>query len=402
VSISGADVVVVGGGVGGLTAALLLADVGAQVTVLERVDDPGDLGAGILLQPNGLAVLMALGLGDALEQAGHVPRRPALRDDRGAVVAELSPPDSGDPWDRLLAMRRSRLHGILLAAVAGRSTIATRFGAQVSTADADGTVELRWRDRISTITADLVVGADGVGSAVRSSGSFGARTRETGGRYVRGLVDGADLGLEGEHWTRLGVFGGVAVDGRTTYFYASATARAIVGAIMARDLDGVRDAWSAVLPAAGPVLRRVADFTSLVITDVVRVDCGRWVDGRVVLLGDAAHAMAPTLGQGANSAIVDAAVLASELDGPTSMPDGLRRYAARRRGAVRRVQNNADRIAVVSGLRQPWLRVARDAALRALAGRPGAAATLARAVHQERPDVLHATVSARRPRAGAS
>lgn len=399
-SVRGADVVVVGGGVGGLTAALLLADVGAHVTVLERVDDPADVGAGILLQPNGLAVLVALGLGDTVAHAGTVPRHSALRDQRGVVVADLAPPDTGHRWDRLLAVRRSRLHRILLAAVAERSTIATRFGAQVSAARGDGTVELRWRDRVSTITADLVVGADGVSSAVRGSGSFDARTRGTGARYVRGLVEGTDLGLEGEYWTGLGLFGGVAVDADTTYFYAAATARTVAGAIAARDLDGLRRAWSAVLPVAGPVLCRVTDVDSLLVTDVVRVDCGRWVDGRVVLVGDAAHAMAPTVGQGANSAIVDAAVLATELAACTSVPDGLARYAARRQRPVRRVQDHADRLTAVSGLRPRWLRAARDSTLRAIARRPGAAARLAGALQQERPDALYADVSARRSHRG--
>lgn len=400
--VSGADVVVVGAGIGGLTAALLLADIGAQVTLLERVDEPGDVGAGILLQPNGLAVLDALGLGEVLERCGRVPGAAALRDERGTVIADLTPPDNGHRWDRLLAMRRSDLHHILLTAVAARSAIGTRFGAHVSSARSDGTVELRWRDRVSSITADLVVGADGVGSAVRGSGAFGARTRETGARYVRGLVEGAGLGIEGEYWTRLGLFGGVALDDSTTYFYAAATALPVAGALMARDFDGVRAAWSAVLPAAEPVLRRVTAFDSLLVTDVVRVDCKRWVDGRMVLLGDAAHAMAPTLGQGANSAIVDAAVLAAELAEQASVSGGLARYSARRRPAVRKVQDRADRLAALSGVRAPLLRAGRDAILRAAAERPGAAARLARAVQQEPPDALHAAVTGRRTRAGAA
>lgn len=400
--VSGADVVIVGAGIGGLTAALLLADIGAQVTLLERVDEPGDVGAGILLQPNGLAVLAALGLGDVLEQSGRVPRAAALRDERGAVVADLTPPDNGHWWDRLLAVRRSCLHDILLTALADRPAIGTRFGAHVSSAGSDGTVELRWRDRVSTITADLVVGADGVGSAVRGSGAFGARTRETGARYVRGLVVGPDLGVEGEYWTRLGLFGGVALDDRTTYFYAAATAPPVAGALMARDVDGMRAAWSAVLPAADPVLRRVTVFDTLLVTDVVRVDCRRWFDGRMVLLGDAAHAMAPTLGQGANSAIVDAAVLTTELHERASVTDGLASYSARRRPAVRKVQDRADRVAALSGVRAAWLRAGRDAVLRMVAGRPGARAGLVRVVQQEPTGALYAAVAGRRSRAGAA
>jgi 2-polyprenyl-6-methoxyphenol hydroxylase-like FAD-dependent oxidoreductase len=81
----------------------------------------------------------------------------------------------------------------------------------------------------------------------------------------------------------------------------------------------------------------VHGFDDLLVNDVARIDCDRWSVGRLVLLGDAAHAMAPNLGQGANSALVDAAVLVAELsDG--SRPDPLGRYARRRRAAVRAVQ----------------------------------------------------------------
>lgn len=397
-----ADVVVVGAGIGGLTAALLLADVGAQVTVLERVDEPADVGAGILLQPNGLAVLHALGLGGQLERAGRIPHTSMLRGGDGQPIADLTPPDHGRPWDHLLALRRSDLHQILLAAAARRGRIVTRFGAEVTAGRSDGSIDLRWRDRVSSISADLVIGADGVGSALRRSGAFGARTRETGARYVRGLVEGADLGLVGEYWTGLGLFGGAAVDDGTTYFYAAATVPPVSDAVAARDVEGFRSAWSAALPVAARVLARVASFDALLVNAVVRVDCRSWVDGRIVLLGDAAHAMAPTLGQGANSAIVDAGTLATELSADGTVADGLARYAARRRPAVRRVQDHADRLSVLSNLRRRWPRGIRDTVLRTVAGRPGASARLARMVQQEDPAALHDGVAGRHLDAGAA
>jgi len=99
----------------------------------------------------------------------------------------------------------------------------------------------------------------------------------------------------------------------------------------------------------------VHGFDDLLVNDVARIDCDRWSVGRLVLLGDAAHAMAPNLGQGANSALVDAAVLVAELsDG--SRPDPLGRYARRRRAAVRAVQDRADTLAALAGVTNPVLR----------------------------------------------
>ena len=397
-----ADVVIVGGGIGGMTAALLFADIGAEVTLLERVDAPAAVGAGILLQPNGLAVLTALGLGEALAGAGYRPRASALRTVGGAKIADLAPPDTGRPWEHLLALRRSRLHEILIDAVAGQSGIVTRFGAGVTATRADGTVELRWRDRTSTLTADLVVGADGVGSAVRRSQGFGARVRDTGACHLRGLVDGTGLDLEGEYWTGVGLFGGVPVGEGTTYFYAAATAPPVATAVAARDLVALRTAWRDALPVAAQVLDRVGGFGDLLITDVERVDCEHWVDGRSVLLGDAAHAMAPTLAQGANSAIVDAAVLTGELSVDRPVADALASYVARRQPAVRRVQDHGDRLAAMSMIGNPWLRAFRDTALRVVARRPGSVPRLAGMMQQEDPVDLHRTVAQRRSDAGAA
>jgi hypothetical protein len=108
---------------------------------------------------------------------------------------------------------------------------------------------------------------------------------------------------------------------------------------MRRDLSAFRALWTRVLPPAGPALDRVACWEELLVIEVSRVDCERWVDGRLVLVGDAAHAMAPNLGQGANSALVDAAVLAVELAADQPVDQALSRYAQRRRQPVRRVQD---------------------------------------------------------------
>jgi 2-polyprenyl-6-methoxyphenol hydroxylase-like FAD-dependent oxidoreductase len=154
-----------------------------------------------------------------------------------------------------------------------------------------------------------------------------------------------------------------------TYFYAAATAPPVAAAVARGDVEALRRRWATVLPLAGRVLDRVGSFEELLVNEVVRVDCARWTDGRLVLVGDAAHAMAPNLGQGANSALVDGAVLRAELAAEQPVEQALARYAARRRPAVRRVQDDADRLARLSGLSSPRLRKLRDTALR-LGGRP--------------------------------
>ncbi|MFI7708848.1 hypothetical protein [Nonomuraea sp. NPDC049480] len=104
-----------------------------------------------------------------------------------------------------------------------------------------------------TIEAELVVGAGGTHSVVREGGDFGAVARDTGTVYVRGIVHGDDLGLEGEYWTPLGLFGGAPI-GAGTYFYAAAHAPAIAEALARRDLAVFLRHWTQALPPSAAPL----------------------------------------------------------------------------------------------------------------------------------------------------
>jgi 2-polyprenyl-6-methoxyphenol hydroxylase-like FAD-dependent oxidoreductase len=227
-AISTSTVLVAGGGIGGLTAALLLARAGAAVTLVERSADPAEVGAGLLLHPNGLAVLQGLGLGEQVISAGVNTNGGSVRDETGKVINQIASPDYGPGLDRLVAVRRSALNSVLLTAVRAEKGIDCTFGTRVVGAAADGAVTVEMAaptGRSRMLTADLVVGADGVGSVVRATGHFDAGLRRTGHRYLRVIVDddrGTDIG--GEYWTTLGLFGGARIDEHHLYFYADVTA----------------------------------------------------------------------------------------------------------------------------------------------------------------------------------
>jgi 2-polyprenyl-6-methoxyphenol hydroxylase-like FAD-dependent oxidoreductase len=394
VPVQGCNVVVAGSGIGGMTAGLLLGSAGASVRLLERVAEPAAVGAGLLLQPNGLAVLYALGLGEQLQQAAWRTPPAAIRDPSGSVLLELPLPDFGHGLDHALVLRRSHLYGVLLAAVRAHPAITVQLGTQVTGASPDGTLRTCHQGMEAQMSADLVVGADGEASTVRAGGDFGAVARATGTCYGRALVPGADYELAwGEYWTRLGLFGGAPLGDGSTYLYLDVTAPPVARALAEGDLDGFRGRWAAALPLAAPVLAGLGSLDRLLVNQVVRVDCRRWADGRLVLVGDAAHAMAPNLGQGANSAIVDAAVLAAELAADQPVEQALGRYTARRRPAVRWVQDAADRLARLSRVSHPALRRGRDVALRRL-GRLATGPGRQQRVQQEDPVWLYATTRA--------
>lgn len=346
-------VLVVGGATGGAATALLLARAGARVSLLEKVARPQAVGAGIALAENGLAVLESVGLGPAIAALGRPIDTPAIVDARGRILAA-----PGRPAPRVRMVRRSALQSLLLDALAGEPRIERQFGAEVVAATREGRVTARLDGQPREYRADLVVGADGVHSQVRASGDFGARVRPPGIPYLRALVD-VEAAQGVEAWTGAGIFGSFAVDGGT-YLFASAGTRACRRAIAGRDLDGLRAAWARAYPPSAPLLAAVRRFDDLILNRVIRVECQQWVDGRLALLGDAAHAMAPNLGQGANSALVDAAVLLDELRRGSDLAAGLDAYQRRRIPAVAHVARTSAALGFLGERTHPAARWLRD------------------------------------------
>lgn len=364
---------VCGAGIGGAATALLLAATGWQVTVLERAADPATLadgGTALVLAPNGLAVLDALGLGAAVRRRSVLlPGGLPLRDERGRVLRPVQVAPRPDGRDEFAVLLRSDLIGLLHRALARDDRVRLRLGCRVRHAEPVGRVTTADGSRLDGL---LVVGADGTRSAVREAVDIPARVAPAVVRFVRLLSRVAPPdGLAGEHWTRLGLFG-LAPTPAGSYVYACPTQATVSDSVRRADLAAFREAWTELIPAAAPVLDDVRRWEDVLVSDVSEVRCERLVRGRAALVGDAAHAMTPHLGQGANSALVDAAVLAAELARTDSVTAGLRAYDGRRRLAVRRVQAASRRLMRLAAARSGPGRLARDVLLRWSGGQAGA------------------------------
>jgi 2-polyprenyl-6-methoxyphenol hydroxylase-like FAD-dependent oxidoreductase len=364
-------VVVVGAGIGGLAASLVLSRVAKQVTLVERAEHPAEVGAALALQANGMAVLTRLGLLPSVARAGARIDRMDIRNASGQVLLTTNMPDFGGGLDHAIAVRRTDLHQLLLDAVLGGGSVLARFGCTLLSADPGGSVVVQsspsngGAEAATTLHADLVVGADGVSSAVRNKGGFHSKL-SAGSSYVRAIVEAPGNPWFEEFWTPLGSFGRAPLGGDTTYLWAAAHSPVVADAVSRRDLRSFAEQWRRVLPLAGELLAQVSSFDDLLLNTVRRVDCRPWFSGRLVLVGDAAHAMAPNLGQGANSALSDAVALAEALATTSSIPTALERYDNQRRPVLRRVQDVAGILQRLCNLRQSTAIRIRDAALIAL------------------------------------
>jgi FAD-dependent urate hydroxylase len=319
---------VIGGGIGGLAAALALRQIGWRVSVHERAAAVGEVGAGIALWTNGLHALDRLGMGVAVRGAGLPEGEGWLRDWRGAPLLPLAAPEVRARYPELgLMVHRAELHALLLDAL-GHEVL--RLDARLTDlAERDGGVEAIFSDG-TRARAGVLIGADGLHSVVRARLHGETPPRYAGYTAWRAVVRfDADRLRPGESWGSGARFGHAPLrDGRV---YLFATKNAPPGA---RSPDGERAellrtfrGWHDPIPALLQAVRE-EDILRNDIFD--RAVLRRWGRGRVTLLGDAAHPMTPNLGQGACQALEDAVVLARHLGVANGVEPALRAYEAER------------------------------------------------------------------------
>jgi salicylate hydroxylase len=354
-------VVIVGAGVGGLTAALLLRATGARVTVLEQADALTEAGAGLQISPNASRILIGLGLEPALRAVACEPGKIELADGvsgRPMLQASLAGAEArwGAPY---LHLHRADLQRILVDALAG---VELRLDARVAAVDAEaGTVRLEGGE---TVPGDVVIGADGLRSAVRTALLGADAPRFTGQTAWRGLVpaDKAPAALRtpaarawlgpGRHFVSYPVRGGALVNfvGIVERDWRLESWReAGDPADLARDFAG----WT---PPIRALIANVETAWTWALFD--RAPLPRWSKGRATLLGDAAHPMLPFLAQGAAMAIEDATALARHLASGPSVEAALRGYEAERLPRATRVQAASRRNATLFHLPGPAARTA--------------------------------------------
>ncbi|MGW6983219.1 FAD-dependent oxidoreductase [Streptomyces sp. NPDC054932] len=342
---------VVGAGVGGLATAIGLRRAGWEVTVLERRTGPERYGTAFGIHPTAQSALDRLGLGDAL-RARAVPYREArIRRPDGKVLAAL-------PLERI--ERRAGRPELLIS----RPHL---IDALITGLDRLGGVRIAYGQHLTDpagLGADLVVGADGINSCVRAA-YFG----RVGGPRPLGTVAwigiaGFETGLYGETWGAGRFFGMTPVEPGRTNWYATVP-EATTAEEVREAFAGWHDPIPRVLAETDPAtwIRYEMRHLHPALPTFV-------ADGRTALVGDAAHAMTPNLGQGACTALLDAEALTRAVaratgGGPAGLPGALRAYDTERRRSAQRVAFASRSLHRFMTGRRPALR---DALVRLLPG----------------------------------
>lgn len=335
---------VVGGGIGGLTAAVALQRVGWRVTVLERAPEFGEIGAGLLLMSNALRSLDALGLGAAV-RGGGLPEFPGgLRTASGRWLSRIDGAFEQRLGTAALVVHRAELHRILRAALPAEHLL-TGATVEAVTAGERGRVEVRYvrQGNPAGLETDLLVAADGLNSRVRAQLWPDAPSPVYAGSTAWRAVTRSALpaGLEmSQTWGEGQEFGNLPLTDGRVYWYGAATTPEGQRcpdelAEVVRRFGAWHDPIPALLAATAPeaVLRHDVYQLATPLPSYVR--------GRVALLGDAAHAMTPNLGQGAAQAIEDAVVLAAACAAEPHLEAALARYDRERRPRTQAISRAA-------------------------------------------------------------
>ncbi len=336
-------VIVVGGGIGGLaTANALRRLIGCEVQVYERQAEIREVGAGIAITPNSMMALGEIDLRGPIERAGTIIEHTAILSFTGrtlsrfpmaAVAARLG--------SSSVTMDRPALLGALYEGL-GRDNV--HIGKRFARYEQDGERVVAHFTDGSTARGDLLVGADGIHSTVREQMLSAQPTRYSGYVCYRGLTTEAfdhpalPRGFLLEVWGRGIRMGASHIgQGRLHWWFAENVAE---GGLLAehRWKDHLLSLTAGWAPPGPQIIAATAESAILCNYIHDREPDQRWSDGRVVLLGDAAHSMEPNLGQGANQAIEDAFVLAKNLAAKPSWREAIARYEQVRRPRTAEIQ----------------------------------------------------------------
>lgn len=358
---------ITGGGIGGLTLAIALQQKGFDVTVYESAPQIKPVGAGLGLAANAVKSFAELGIADEVLGASRIIKKVIIKDERGRTILATDSEKISAKYGVVnnFTIHRADLHTVLLKHLTPGTV---RLGKKcVDFSQDQQGVHVRFSDH-TTIRADYLIACDGIHSIARKKLLPESKPRYAGYTCWRSLVDDPPDGLNPdettETWGRKGRFGIVPLTNNRVYWFACINAPENDPAMKSYQTKNLSDHFGDFHFPIPELLERTRQ-ENIIWNDIIDLKpISRFAFGKVALLGDAAHATTPNMGQGACMAIEDAVILANCLEKETSAEEAFQSYELKRIKRTTRIVNTSWTMGKIAQWKNPLLTSLRNAAFR--------------------------------------
>ena len=356
--------VILGGGIAGLTTAIALKKIGINAVVVEAASEIKPVGAGLALAANAMMALRKIGVADQVIREGQELKAFSIYDQKGKLISRTDTDPANSRYGiSNFTIHRADLHRVLLAQLDPENVLTGKRSVDFSE-DSEGYV-IRFEDG-DQIRANSLIVAEGIHSPIRRKLLPTQKIRYSGYTCWRGIMDNSNLNIveTSETWGKKGRFGVTPLAKNQVYWYACINAaeqnsrlKNFTKADLEENFKDFHFPIPQVLSGTKP--------EQIIWNDIIDLEpLSRFAFGNLVLIGDAAHATTPNMGQGACMAIEDAAILASCLEKHSNPAEAFQEFEKRRLGRTRKIVTDSWQLGKIAQWENPVLMSLRDAFFR--------------------------------------
>jgi 2-polyprenyl-6-methoxyphenol hydroxylase-like FAD-dependent oxidoreductase len=358
---------IVGGGIGGLTLAIALQRKGFDVTIYENAPEIKPLGAGLGLAVNAVKAVMEIGIGDEVLRAGKVMKSIYLKDEKGNILSETDSEKLSAKFGSInnFTIHRADLHRALLSELAPQ-TLQLGKGC-IDFKQTSGGITLYFHDG-SRAEADYLIACDGIHSMIRQKLLPGSAPRYAGYTCWRGVINEIPRSINpdetSETWGNGSRFGIAPLTNNRLYWYACLNARPNDPMLRSFTIQALLTYFGNYHAPVSEILKKTKN-EQLIWGDIMDIKpIRKFAFGRIVLMGDAAHASTPNMGQGACMAIEDAAVLSNCLEHYATAEEAFEKFESKRIARTTKIVNTSRTIGKIAQWENPLLTTLRNTMMR--------------------------------------
>ena len=343
-----------GGGIAGLTCAIALQKLGIETAVYESTPEIKPVGAGLVIQSNAIRALEYLGIEDKIIDAANPINQIAIIDEKGNVIKKQKPSSINRELFAGLAIHRHTLHQILKNYLPENLLFTSKKA--ISFLNKDGKVILQFEHGLNA-EGDFLISADGINSNIRLQLLPDSKPRYAGYICWRSIIDNCDLKISEatETWGSKGRFGIVPINENKIYWYATINSDQFDVKINHYNLKNIKEHFSDYHSPVPEILEKSSNEKLIKnpICDIKPLN--QFAFNKVLLIGDAAHATTPNLGQGACQAIEDVMVLHQEIASGKDVESAFKSFEKRRTEKARYIINTSRKLGSIAQIENKFL-----------------------------------------------